>query len=242
MSHRQAIRHIGSYIVKREWLGVLVTFLFALYTGGFMSFSVNSLAGDEELPGYLSGLVDWIYLTMFPCFGLLMNKTAFAMWKEDVYSKRIAHWLTMPIPLSAIVQVRVLQTVVMLPVIGVSFLLFQYILAPELRAAVSMLEWLETGIIWICYAFIIDALYTLVEFGYGGKQNVIFYLAFMAVTLVVTVVLTWQGVHIFQAVLDQTVSGQSALFIVLLIIMAVLATWMGYRATLSRLSKRSLTF
>lgn len=207
-----------------------------------MSFSVNGLMSDEKIPEFLNGLVDWIYITMFPTFGMLMNKTAFAMWKGDVYSKRIAHWLTMPIPLSAIVQVRILQTVFMLPVIGLSFLLFQYILAPELRAEVSVLQWLGAGAIWICYAFVVNAFYTLLEFGFDGKRNVLFYMAFMVFTLVLSAVLTWQDVHLFQGVLRLAGSGQYALLIVMLAATAMIATWAGYRATLTRLKTRSLTF
>ncbi|KIL37496.1 hypothetical protein SD71_02360 [Cohnella kolymensis] len=242
MTQRQAIRHLGSYLLRREWIGIVVTFLFALYTGGFMSFSVNGLMSDEKIPEFLNGLVDWIYLTMFPTFGLLMNKTVFAVWKGDVYSKRIAHWLTMPIPRSAIVKVRILQTVIMLPVIGIAFLLFQYILAPELRADISVLQWLGAGLIWMCYAFVIDALYTLFEFGFDGKRNVVFCMAFMVFTVALSVVLTWRDVHLFQAAIRAAGSEIYPLLTVLLVTTSFMATWIGYRATLIRLNKRSLNF
>jgi hypothetical protein len=242
LTQRQAVRHLGSYLLRREWIGILVTFLFALYTGGFSSFSVNALVGGEEIPRFMAGIVDWMYLMVLPVFGTIMNKTIFATWRDDVYSKRIAHWLTMPIPPSAIVQVRILQTAIMLPAISLVFFLFQYVLAPELRANVPVTNWLETSVIWMCYSFVISAVYGLAEFGYNGKLYVKVCLGHMLITAVISIVLTSMDVHLFQAVIDFSRNGNMAVLVGASVMLAVLATWFGYRATLARLRTRSLTF
>lgn len=243
MSQTQAIRFIGSYMARREWIGILVTLVFALYTGGFVSFMVDAMFfGDEEIPVVMIGMLDWIYLTMFPCFGTIMNKTAFAMWRGDIYTKRLAHFRTMPIPLTAIIKVRVLQSVVLLPVIGSSFLLLQYSLAPALRDTVTLGQWFTAGLIWMCFSFLVNALYTCLELGYSGKRYALVYITVMAVKAILVAILTWQGVHLFNEVLQLAKSDQAMQWIVLFVLLAITATWAGYHLTLRRVRTRSINF
>jgi hypothetical protein len=242
MTSLQAVRHIGSILWKQDRFGILFTFIFALYTGGVTSVSVDEIVGGDELPDVLNGFMDWMYLTIFPFFGLVMNRTAFAMWRDDVYSKRIAHWRTLPIPLSAIVQARLLQSGIMVSIIGAAFLLLQYSISSNLRDTLSPSQMLEVGVIWVCYSYIINALYAIIELGYSGKRYCQFYLSFMGFTAIVTALLTWQGIHVFQEVLKLTADGYALAAIIPLLILAALATWAGYHVTLRRLRARSITF
>ncbi|MCD9020591.1 hypothetical protein [Cohnella silvisoli] len=242
MTQRQAVQYICVYLWKRERFGIIFTLLFAIYMGSVISLSIDGNLENKEVPEVLNGIIDWIYLTMFPVFGLVMNKSAFGMWRDDYYSKRMAHWRTMPIPVASIVQARFLQTIVILPVIGICFLFLQYMIAPNLRDAVSPVEWLENGLIWMCYSFIINAMYVLLELGYSGKRYVLGYSGYMGVTAIVTAILTWQGIHLFEEVLRATEEGHAFVFIIGLGILAVVASWLSYRATINRIRTRSITF
>lgn len=242
MTSLQAVRHLSAFLWKRERFGILFTFIFALYTGGIISVSVDEIAGGGELPDGMNGFVDFMYLTIFPGFGLVMNRTAFSMWRDDYYSKRIAHWRSLPIPLSSIVQARLLQSGMMLPIIGAAFFLLQYLLSPNLRDTLSPTQLLANGIIWVCYSYIINALYALIELGYNSKRYVQFYLSIMAFMAIVTAVLTWQGTHVFHEVLKLTADNHALGAIIPLVILAVLATWAGYHVTLRRLRARSIIF
>lgn len=242
MTQRQAVKYIGAYIWKRERLGTVFTLLFALYMGGVISFSVDEIWGEEEVPRMFNGMIDWIYLTMFPIFGLVMNKSAFGMWRDDYYSKRLAHWRTMPIPVASIVLARFLQSSITLPIIGAVFLLLQYLIAPNLREAVSPLQWLENGIVWFIYAYAVNALYVWFELGFSGKRYVQFYIGFMALMAVVAGILAWQGIYLFQDVLWVIDEGYGAALIFGLGIVAIAASWVGYRATINRIRVRSMTF
>lgn len=242
MSQIQALRIIGTYLVRREWIGAVATLVFALYLGGVISFTIDGLLGEEEIPVSLTGFVDWMYLTMFPCFGLLMNKSVFAMWRDDVYTKRIAHWRSMPIPLSAIIKTRILQSVIMLPVIGGAFILLQYTLAPELRDSVTLGQWFTAGLLWLCFAFIVNAVYIYMELGNNGKRYTLIYLGLMVVTAILVCLLTWQSVHLFSEVLRISKSDQAPVWIIFLVLLAIIANWVGYHLTLRRVRARSITF
>jgi hypothetical protein len=242
MTERQAVIYFGAYLWKRERLGIIFTFLFAIYIGATISFSVDGFFGKEEIPRTLYGLIDWIYLTMFPVFGLVMNKSAFGMWRDDYYSKRLAHWRTMPIPIASIVQARFLQSFITLPIVGVVFIFLQYAIAPHLREAVSLAQWLENGVVWLAYAFIVNALYVWLELGFSGKKYVLYYLGFMGLTAILSAVLTWQGIYLFQEALRLIEEGYGAALIVGLAVAAIAATWIGHRATVRRIRRRSMTF
>jgi hypothetical protein len=238
----QAVRYIVAFLWKRERFGMLFTLIFALYIGGIISLTVDELLGGEGAPESLNGLVDWMYLMMFPGFGLVMNRTTFGMWRGDVYSKRIAHWRSLPIPLSSIIQARLLQSSVMVPIIGAAYILLQYLLSPNLREALSTVQMLENWIVWVFYSYILNALFVLIELGYSGKRYVQFYFAIMGFTAIVTAILTWQGCHVFESVLQLTADGHAWVAIIPLLILAILATWAGYHITLHRLRVRSITF
>ncbi|BBI31512.1 hypothetical protein [Cohnella abietis] len=242
MTQRQALKYIGVYLWKRERLGFLFTFIFAIYLGSINSASINGSLGDEEIPKVLNALMDWLYLTMFPIFGLAMNKSILAMWRDDHYSKRLAQLRTMPIPLASIVQARFLQTAFTMPVIGTVFIITQYLLSPNLRDAVSPMQLLVVDIIWIAYSLIINALYIWFELGFKGKRYVQFYLGFMLFMAIICAILTLQGVYLVHEVLWIVLEGYSAVAIALLVIVAIVVIWMCYRATISRVRTRSMTF
>ncbi|WP_256758784.1 hypothetical protein [Cohnella sp. WQ 127256] len=243
MTQGQAVRHIGAYMWKRERLGIFFTLLFALYIASVISFSINGVwAQDgEPFPRFFYIVIDSMYLIMFPVFGLVMNKSAMGMWKGDSYSKRLAQWRVMPVPLKAIVQARFLQSAITLPIIGTLFLLLQYLLAPNLREMVSPLQWVESGIIWGCYAFAINIVFAWCELGFDGKRYVQFYLGFMIFMTIVSILLVWQGVFLFQGVLEIIKEGHGVFLIIGLMIVAAIVTWMGFRATISRIRARSMT-
>jgi hypothetical protein len=242
MTERQAVKYFGAYLWKRERFGIIFTFLFAIYIGATISYSVNGIFGEEEVPRILYGVIDWIYLTMFPIFGLVMNKSAFAMWRDDYYSKRLAYWRTMPIPLASIVRARFLQSLITLPIVGVVFILLQYAIAPNLRESVSLAQWLENGGVWLAYAFIVNALYVWLELGFSGKKYVLGYLGFMGLTAILCAALTWQNINLFQQVLRLIEEGYGTALIVGLAVAALAATWIGHRATVRRIRRRSMTF
>lgn len=241
LSQTRAICFIASYMIRREWIGVVVTLVFALYVGGFLSLPIDDMLKEAEAPAVLIGTTDWIYLTMFPCFGMVMNKTVFAMWRDDFYTKRLAYFRTMPIPLSAIIQFRIIQSVIMLVLIGSVFLLLQYLLSPSLREAASLSQWFTAGLVWLFFSILVNAAYTYLELGFNGKRYAQMYLAMMLGLAIVVSLLTWQEIHLFLEVLQLAKSDFALGWVALFMLLAIAGAWLGYRLTLERVRRRSIS-
>ncbi|WP_372632731.1 hypothetical protein [Cohnella sp.] len=241
MNQRQAVAYIGAYLWRRERLGMLFSLLFAVYLGVINSTTIGGLlAGDENIPRALNGLVDWLNMVMYPIFGMVMNKSAWGMWRDNYYSKRIAQWRTMPIPVASIVWARMLQSAVMLPVIGGIYLLAQYLFTPGLREYVTPMQWIENGLIWMCYGVAVLSLIILMELGYTGKQYCLMYFGMMVAVAAIAIILTWQGVYVFRSVLDIIKDGYGPAVLIGMAVLAAVATAAGHQLTVARIRARSL--
>lgn len=241
MNQRQAVAYVAAYLWRRERFGMLFTLLFAVYIGAVNSTTIDEiLGGDDTVPRVLHGILDWFNLTMYPMFGMVMNKSAWGMWRDDSYSRRLAQWRTMPIPVSAIVWARMLQSASLLPIVGGIYLLLQYWMAPQLREYATPAQWIENGLIWLCYAVAIIALFIWFELGFTGKQYCLMFLGVMPLMAIITAVLTWQGIGIFQTVLDLVKAGQGWALLLGLACVAAAAVAIGQRLTVDRIRSRSL--
>ncbi|WP_123043209.1 hypothetical protein [Cohnella candidum] len=226
---------------RKEWLGMLFTFLFALYCGGMTGVSLNELLSDPAGSSGMFVMVDWMYLMVFPAFGLLMNRTAFKISRDDVYTKKIAHWRTMPIPLQTIVKARMLNALLMVPIIGLAFLLLQYGVSSALRDRMSLVGWLAAGFVWMCYAFAMNAVLIWLELGCSGKRYVWYYWGFVAACMIVSAILAFGGVHLVRETMIQIDAGHYYILPAGLAIAAA-ALYAGYRLTLKRMRERSYVF
>ncbi len=241
MSQRQAVAYIGAYLWRRERFGMLFTLVFAIYLGVINSAAIDGvLGGEEDVPRAINGLIDWVTLAMYPIFGMVMNKSSWNMWRDDYYSKRLAQWRTMPIPAASIVRARMLQSAVMLPIIGGVYLLAQYLLTPALRDYVTPMQWIENGLIWMCYALIIIPVIILMELGYTGKQYCLVYFGLMIAVALLSIVLTWQGVNVFHSVLNLIKDGYGPVTILGMAVVAAASVLIGHKLTIERIRRRSL--
>jgi hypothetical protein len=220
---------------------MLFTLLFGIYLGFILSYTVDAILGsNEDIPKSLNVIVDWIYLTMFPSFGLVMNKSAWGMWRDDHYSRRLAHWRTMPIPISSIVKARMAQSGLMIPIIGGIYLLLQYAASQNLRDTLTPMQMVQFGLIWLCFALVINAVYIWAELSLSGKGYCFFYLGYFVLVTVLSTLIVWQEIYVFQEVLEIIRSGRGGGWIAGLAALAAAALWIGYRATVKRIRSRSL--
>jgi hypothetical protein len=241
MTGWRSVWTIARFGWKRDWIGVLICFLFALYVGSSVGFTLQQLLAENGKMDYMYLLIDWMYLMMFPVFGQLMNRTSFAVWREDVYTKKMAHWRTMPVPLKAVVQARILSTVIQVPVVGIAFLALQYGISPALRDQLPATHWLAVGLIWICYSLGVNAVFIWLELGFTGKQFVIGILVFMLICVIVAGSSLLTHIHLFKGPMYLIRTGQYGWLPVFLLV-TVAAIFAGYRATLKRMRNRSYVF
>ncbi|MFC5407210.1 hypothetical protein [Cohnella soli] len=242
MSEKQAIRAISWSLWRRERMGMLFTFVFALYTGGIISLSLNETLGGGADAAAGNGLTDWLYVTMFPIFGTVMNKSSFGMWRDDNFSKRLAYWRTMPIPLEAIVKARFLQMLYVLPSIGAAFVLMQYVISDKFREVLSPVQLVEFWLVWIGYSIAMNGLIILCEFCYSGKRYTIYYFAGMAALAGICAAAAWRDKHFVIGMMNGIAGGYGWAYLLGAAALAIIGAWLGYRATVAKIRKRSLTF
>ncbi|MCC3376720.1 hypothetical protein [Cohnella sp. REN36] len=245
MTGWRAVRTIAAFELKREWIGLVATSLFALYTGTMLSTMLESALKQRENWeahfGFLSGMSDWLYLFCIPVFGCLMNRTVLAYWRDDVFTKRIAHWRTMPIPVGAVAGARTLQAIAVMAAAGTLFFASQYAISPEIREAYGPGEWIAAALVWMSYGLAVNAGITVLELGCSGKTYVKWYLIFSVAAGAVSAIAAWQHVSLSLELLEAV--RQAPLPAAIGAVMAAaLVRWIGQRWTARLMRNRSYTF
>lgn len=241
LSGWKAVRKLTSFQWRHEWPGLVFMLAFALYVGWMVGMMLGDAAEDRDPAMSLTVALDWFYLLMFPMFGQSMNRTSFRIMREDTYSRQIAYWRALPIPLTAMVQARLLRSVLFVPGFGLLFSFLQYALAPELRALLGPGEWLAFAWLWICYGLIMNALLVWLEMGMSGKGYIWIYLGIMAAYGLVVAGTALAGVAIVGGTIDRISAGHYG-FIPVLTLLAVAALTAGYQLTLRRMRRRAYYF
>lgn len=238
----RAVGAIVAFELRREWFGVLVTALFALYFGAVFTGVVvdrHEIQGDSKR--LLDAVMNWIYLFGFPLFGCLMNRTVFHYWRDDPFSRRIAHWRTMPIPLQTIVRARFLQSIAIMIVVGGAFATMQYWLYSGIRELAGPGDWVAETVVWMAYGMTVQTLYILLELGYSGKTYVKWYLTLSVLGLAVSGFIGWRKVSLLLESIGFVKRHPVPIAIAALAVLAA-ALWAGSRMTIVRMRRRRYIF
>lgn len=241
MAGWRAVAALTRFELMREWLGIVMTLLFAVYGGVMCGMFLNDLYSEDEIPRTMYAFVDWMYLFTTPALGLLFNRAAWTIHREDSYTKRIAYWRSMPIPLGVILKARFVQGAVLLAVASSIFFLLQYGMASSLREHVAFGQWLANGFLWLCYAAAANALLIWMEMGFSGKMYMICYCGFAALTLIVPILLNMADFHLFERTIEAVLSGQSYWMLPALAA-AIAAVIAGYKVILGVMKRRTYRF
>jgi hypothetical protein len=228
---------------RRDWPGMLFTLLFAVYGGLICGFTLDSIIRNEETIEIrvLDVITDSMYLMVFPVFGQLMNSTAIFVMRSDIYSKKLAHWRTMPIPLKTIVSARWLNAVLLSIVNGLVYQLMQFAVSPAIREQLSWAGWLGAGFVWFGYSLAIQAAIIWMEMGVSGRRYVVFYWVFVGCCLLLAGALRLFDVKLVRAVMGELQAGHY-FWLAASAAVAAAAMIAGYRLTLRRLRERSYVF
>ncbi|MDG0809790.1 hypothetical protein [Cohnella rhizosphaerae] len=241
MSGWRATKALAAFEFKRDRLGLVLTAAFALYVGTIISALIDDRFGDGDVSRYLSGMADWLYTFTIPAFGCAMNRTMFAYWRGDVFTKRLSHWRTMPIPLERMASARMLLAAVAMAAIGTIFFVSQYLLAPALRDRVSPGEWAGTAVVWLCYGLIVNALILYLEMGFSGKTYVKAYMSICLLLGLIALAAAWRRISLVGEV-TAAVGQAPVLLPVGAGILAIAVLYGMRRAIVKRMARRSYTF
>ncbi|WP_027094635.1 hypothetical protein [Cohnella thermotolerans] len=241
MKEWRAIVAIVAFELRREWTGVAVTAFFAIYFGVFVTGALDVPDVHTGADRYLNGMRDWLYLFGFPLFGCLMNRTVFTYWRNDPFTRRIAHWRTMPIPIRAIVGARIAQAVLVMAIAGSLFIAMQAIAHSSFDKTAGAAEWIAAGLVWIGYGLTVQAAYLYLELGFPGKMFVIWYLGYTLLVGLISALAAWQDVSLIREVL-RAVSKQPLLLPAAALLVAAVALGLAYRLTIRRMQIRRYIF
>ncbi|CAI6067994.1 hypothetical protein [Cohnella sp. JJ-181] len=241
MTGWRATKALAAFEFKRDWLGLLFTAAFALYVGAIISTLIDESFEAGGSTRYLGFMKDWLYTFTIPVFGCAMNRTVFAYWRGDIFTKRLAHWRTMPIPVERMASARMLLAMAAMAASGATFFVSQYLMAPTLRDRIAPGEWAATAIAWLCYGLIVNAVYLYLETGFNGKIYVKAYTAVCILLGLIAVAAAWSGANIFDEVL-RAAAANPVLVPAGAAVLAAAAIYGMRRAIVRRMRSRSYTF
>jgi len=112
---------------------------------------------------------DFIYLSILPNMGFLMNRAVLQYWRDDPYSRKLAVWRTMPISLKQIVLGRIMVMGLVAVPIALLFFGLQYGLSGPARESLSLLEYMNFALFWLAYALFSGIALIYCELGFSGR-------------------------------------------------------------------------
>ncbi|MEK0312519.1 hypothetical protein [Cohnella sp. 56] len=241
MTEWRAARALAAFEFKRDWLGMTLTAVFALYVGMIMSTAIEATLGSESPSRYMSCMTDWLYTFALPAFGCAMNRTVLGFWREDIFTRRLSHWRTMPIPIGGMASARMLLAVVTISAAGTIFFASQYMLTHELRETVGIGAWIAAAVTWLCYGLALNSFYLYLEMGFSGKVYVKTYLCVCLGLGLLAALVAWERISLFRELLDAAKAAPLLMPLAAVLIAAAVLAVMR-RVLIKRMESRSFTF
>ncbi|QHW31201.1 hypothetical protein GZH47_10250 [Paenibacillus rhizovicinus] len=156
---------------RRSWIGLLATMALFVYVGVVI---IMPLFDDMLTQGGAKGYgYDWasnfLYLSLLPTMGFIMNRSMFCYWSRDSYTRKLAYWRTLPISWNAILVSRMLQHVVVLSIVSICFFATQYSLLAPMREQLAPGDFVLYVLTWYGYSMMVGATYVYLELTMKGK-------------------------------------------------------------------------
>ncbi|WP_029192686.1 hypothetical protein [Paenibacillus harenae] len=172
-------------LVKDRWK-FLITLALVLYILLFsMPFFMDSLEGEQT--GGITWASDFIYLSLLPCLGFVLNKTMAGYWKSDLYTKKLAQWRTMPISSKQIALGRLIQLTIVMIVGQLIFFSLQFLILSLDGADPSAGSFILYALFWFFYSLSIATAYVYWEVGHTGKMYFLISFVFIFIFLIISV-------------------------------------------------------
>ncbi|WP_096200199.1 hypothetical protein [Bacillus sp. FJAT-45350] len=162
--------------LKSQWgaiaLTLVVTIFFALLSATLLDQSVRKLFGTETT-FYNHTLLDIIFLVLTPSFAAVYMSRPYLniqTIKDDPFSKRMALFRSLPIPVTTLSLSRTLLMVVTLIIMSFAFYLTITISLPSnFFELMTTVEYLIFILFWLGYALAIGGINPFIEYGTNGK-------------------------------------------------------------------------
>ncbi|BBH22175.1 hypothetical protein Back11_35200 [Paenibacillus baekrokdamisoli] len=188
MTSWQGARILFQYEMRRSWVGLLVTIAFSTYFSVVtMPIFTELLSSKESIHDY-GWVGDLFYMTMLPAMCFFMHRSTLKSWNNNIYTRRIAYWRTMPIGITSIVMARMLQLLTVLLIVATFFFTIQYLFVAEIRNLMTPGQYIIFVLFWIGYALAVGSTYVIFEILVDGKTYFFICLGYAGVYLAISLV------------------------------------------------------
>lgn len=161
--------------LKYNRIYFILTFIMVLFFSLIASSQLEQLAnqGLNETMFRQHFPLDVIFLVLTMSFGVLFVSTpylSFRTIKEDPFSKRMALYRSLPIPLDVLSRSRMLLMIVILLVLSAAFFIALYLgVSEDFFLFLSRSEYIAFALLWIGFALFFNGINPVVEFGTSGR-------------------------------------------------------------------------
>ncbi|WP_053372408.1 hypothetical protein [Paenibacillus sp. FJAT-27812] len=230
------------YLTKHEltkdgWKS-LFTLLFVGYLLLFTVPLLNDVASGQR-DTMLYWAMDFIYLTLLPCMGFVLNQTMMRYWKDNSYTKKMAYWRTLPISSKQIALGRIMHLMIVLVITELIFFMLQFLILRNMGAEIPVLHFVLYAIFWFGYSLSMAVAYVYWEVGHSGKMYFLFNLIYIFVFLAITIGLTYFKVGNIVSASLQAIDDGHWWIAIASIAVSVIAILIGVNRIENRLEKRS---
>ncbi|WP_141499950.1 hypothetical protein [Paenibacillus luteus] len=216
--------------------------LFTLLMIGYVLLFTLPLFRDVingESEGLSSFATDFIYLTILPVFGFVMNQTMMRYWKDNSYTKKMAQWRTLPISSRQIALGRIIQLTIVLFAAQLVFFLLQYIMARNLGSEISAGSFALYALTWFGYSLTMAIGYVYWEVGHSGRTYFFFNIIYLCAMLLIALGISLMKMGNIVMNSLQAIEGGSWWFPLLTLSISAAAFWIGVNRIESRLENRT---
>ncbi|MBM7566082.1 hypothetical protein [Paenibacillus sacheonensis] len=223
---------------RQSWIGLLITIAFYTYVNVIMLPVLQELLTSEGGGGF-GWIGDFLYLTILPMMGFVMNRSMFRYWIQDPYTRKLAYWRTMPIGWDAIVLSRMLQHVIVMTFVAAYYFVLQYVLLGAIRELLSPGEYVLYALTWYGYALMAGATYVFFEQTVRGKTYLAVCFGYVLVFVLLELLLRATDTELLFRSIEEARGHRFAWPAVSLVLGAGATALIGFSIR-KRLAKRSL--
>lgn len=213
------------------------------FIGYLLLFSVPlfSEALSDEDAAALNWATDFIYLSLLPCLGFLMNQTMVRYWKNNAYTQKMAQWRTLPISSKQIALGRLIQLTIVLFAALFIFFALQYISVRMMGTEILISHFVSYALFWFGYSLAIAATYVYFEVGHSGKTYLFMSFVYIFIFLLISIGLAVFKVGNVVLASLQAIERGNGWIVLIALAIGILTLFVGTKLIEKRLENRSYT-
>lgn len=241
---KSGLRNAGWLAVeglRRTRASILVCALFTLLFGGFLALTLEVVytnVARGEAPADFAASVFLIFLV--PNLILNWSSRSYLNPGQDPFTKRLAFFRSLPIPVSELVRSRVVSMFFMLLILTPLFFLPAYLVPGSLRAAVAFPDYLIFVLFWLGYALLVAGIHIVEEMTFSGRTLFIGQLITIPVLFGILIAFYVLNESLAYSVMN-LVQSYGFLPAAISLLIGAAALVVGVRVTERRLARRDLS-